>query len=232
MAQIIKGTDALYLNAKEKLYISDFIIDGEKAPKTNGKIVFDCKNLVVKDCQTTEGCTVYNIFEQSQSKTPIESVKMTNVTIYPELTHNVLNLYNIADNANIEISDCSFDLNVKNTNPLRLSNLSNASNVTVTFKNVNWTFENKPMEEADLIWTALILIQPFGNSKNTDKAYAGNFDYYKTWKFVFDNCKYNGEKVTSLNYGQHNNVIVGYDFNHDGKTVDVKTLGITNIEFK
>lgn len=232
MAQIIKGTDALYLNAKEKLYISDFIIDGEKAPKTNGKIVFDCKNLVVKDCQTTEGCTVYNIFEQSQSKTPIESAKMTNVTIYPELTHNVLNLYNIADNANIEISECSFDLNVKNTNPLRLSNLSNASNVTVTFKNVNWTFENKPMEEADLIWTSLILIQPFGNSKNTDKAYAGNFDYYKTWKFVFDNCKYNGEKVTSLNYGQHNNVIVGYDFNHDGKTVDVRTLGITNIEFK
>lgn len=232
MAQIIKGTDALYLNAKEKLYISDFIIDGEKAPKTNGKIVFDCKNLVVKDCQTTEECTVYNIFEQSQSKTPIESAKMTNVTIYPELTHNVLNLYNIADNANIEISDCSFDLNVKNTNPLRLSNLSNASNVTVTLKNVNWTFENKPMEEADLIWTALILIQPFENSKNTDKAYAGNFDCYKTWKFVFDNCKYNGEKVAALNYGEHNNVIVGYDFNHDGKTVDVRTLGITNIEFK
>lgn len=228
MAQIIKGTDALYLNAKEKLYISDFIIDGEKAPKTNGKIVFDCKNLVVKDCQTTEDCTVYNIFEQSQSKTPIESVKMTNVTIYPELTHNVLNLYNIADNANIEISECSFDLNVKNTNPLRLSNLSNASNVTVTLKNVNWTFENKPMEEADLIWTALILIQPFG----ADKAHAENFDCYKTWKFVFDNCKYNGEKVTSLNYGQHNNVIVGYDFNHDGKTVDVRTLGIEDIEFK
>lgn len=228
MAQIIKGTDALYLNAKEKLYISDFIIDGEKAPETNGKIVFDCKNLVVKDCQTTEDCTVYNIFEQSQTKTPIESAKMTNVTIYPELTHNVLNLYNIADNANIEISECSFDLNVKNTNPLRLSNLSNASNVTVTFKNVNWTYENKAIEEADLIWAALILIQPFG----TDKAHAGNLDCYKTWKFVFDNCKYNGEKVTSLNYGKSNNVIVGYNFNNDGETVDVRTLGITNIEFK
>ena len=225
MAQIIKGTDALYLNAKEKLYISDFIIDGEKAPETNGKIVFDCKKLVVKDCQTTEECTVYNIFEQSQSKTPIESVKMTNVTIYPELAHNVLNLYNIADNTNIEISECSFDLNVKNTNPLRLSNLSNASNVTVTFKNVNWTYENKAIEEADLIWAALILIQPFGK----DNAHAGNLDCYKTWKFVFDNCKYNGEKVTSLNYSKSNNVIVGYDFNHDNETVDVRTLGITNI---
>lgn len=229
MAQIIKGTDALYLNAKEKLYISDFIIDGERAPKpNNGKIVFDCKNLVVKDCQTTEDCTVYNIFEQSQSKTPIESAKMTNVTIYPELTHNILNLYNIADNANIEISECSFDLNVKNTNPLRLSNLSNASNVTVTFKNINWTYENKAIEDADLIWASLILIQPFGK----DNAHTGNLDYYKTWKFVFDNCKYNGEKVTSLNYGKPNNVIVGYDFNHDGETVDVRTLGITNIEFK
>lgn len=227
MTKKISGNNNLYLYAKDKLYISNLTVDGTRKENTNGKINFDCKTLVVKDVQTTDTCTAYNIFEQSQRKTPIQSAKMENVKVYPSLKHNVLNLYNIADNANIEISNCDFDLDVHNTNPVRLSNISNASNVTVTFKNVNWNYDNKDIEDSDLIWAGLVLIQPY----NTDKGYENDMTYYKTWKFIFDNCTYNHQKIENNEWNVKTQVLIAYDFGKTQKTVDPETLGF-NMIFK
>lgn len=228
MGKIINGTDVWYLNAVKKIYISDLTVDGtHKRPTTNGKIVFDCESAVFKNINLTKECTVYNVFEQVQTKTAIKDVKMKNVKAFPSLAHNILNLYNIADNATIEISDCDLDLNVANTNPVRLSNLSNASNVTITFKNVNWTYDNMAITEDGKKWAGLVLIQPFSTDKadfrRKDTDYT--LDFYKSWTFIFDNCTYNGEKVTANNFGTKQQVICLCDINADAQVEDVETLG-------
>lgn len=158
---------------------------------------------------------------------------MKNVKAFPSLAHNILNLYNIADNATIEISDCDLDLNVANTNPVRLSNLSNASNVTITFKNVNWTYDNKEISDGDIQWAGLVLIQPFSTDKADfrRKGEDQTLDFYKSWTFIFDNCTYNGEKVTANNFGTKKQVIYACDINAQNQVEDVETLGF-NITFK
>ena len=152
---------------------------------------------------------------------------MKNVKAFPSLAHNILNLYNIADNATIEISDCDLDLNVANTNPVRLSNLSNASNVTITFKNVNWTYDNMAITEDGKKWAGLVLIQPFGTDKADfrRKGEDQTLDFYKSWTFIFDNCTYNGEKVTANNFGTKQQVICPCDINADAQIEDAEALG-------
>lgn len=231
MAKIINNNDVWYLNAAEKLYISDLTVDGAKG-EGNGKIVFNCESAVFKNINFAETCNVYNVFEQVQTKTAIKNAKMENVKTFPSLTHNILNLYNIADNANIEVSNCNFDLNVKFSNPLRLSNLSNASNVTVTFKNVNWTYDNEAIEEGDKRWAGLVIVQPFGKDKACyDQKDNKTLEFYKTWNFIFENCTYNGKKVEANNFGTKEAVIYTYRINGDNLREDAKTLGF-NITFK
>jgi hypothetical protein len=226
----LQGTDQLFLNAVEKIYFNDFEVDGSKGTgaNKNAKILFDCAELVVKNSVIKDGCTAYNVFEQKGTvKYPLSKIKCENLTCDDiMLTHNAFSTYNFADNATITIQDSTFNLDVNNSNVIRLANYTNAENVTVHFKNVNWNYEESPAN-ADWSWAGLIIFQPAG----ADEALTGNLDKLKTWKFIFESCKYNGKKVTANNFGNHNQVFYLYNINKTGEITDPVDAGL-NIEFK
>jgi hypothetical protein len=224
--KVLNGTDKLNLNAKEKVYISNLSVDGTKKPNSNAKIFIDCSELVIKDSVIENGCTAYNVFEQRTSQFNLSKMKVDNLVCDDvPLKHNVLSFYNIADDAEILIQNSTFNLDVNNSNIIRLANYKNASNVTVTFKNVEWNYENSP-EGGDWSWAGLLLFQPASG----DKSLTGDMSYLETWTFVFDNCKYNGEKITANNFGEHKQAFILYNVNKSG-IVEDPTLFNLNIQF-
>lgn len=185
----------------------------------NGKIMFSAPNVNIKNVKVNQGCTVYNVFEGNQKTTGNSLVSFTadNVQVDdPQLAHNVFNIYNPEPNANITVKNSSFNLNMQNSNVMRLSNLKNSENVTVTFENVDWTYENVAYGDGDKAWAGLIIYQPFGK----DNASTGDNTALNTWTFKFKNCKYNGTKVTANNFGEANQVMYFYDMNKSGAAED------------
>lgn len=226
MSKKVQGTDTLNLNAVKKVYINNFEVEGQKG-SGNGKIMFDCESLVVKNTTIADGCTAYNVFEQKGNVNyTLESAKVEYLTCDDvSLKHNVLNIYNLADDATVLIQDSSFNLDVNNSNIVRFANRKGAENVTITFKNVNWNYENTPnIEGADWAWAGLVIYQPWNNSEDKEAV--------KTWKFVFDNCKYNGVKVTGNNTGEHNQVVYFYNMDGAGSIVGPETIEGLTLEFK
>lgn len=225
--KVVNGTDKLNLNAKEKVYISNLTVDGQKKPNSNAKIFIDCSELVIKDCLIANGCTAYNVFEQKTTQFDLTKMKVDKLVCDDvPLKHNVFSFYNLADNADILIQNSTFNLDVNNSNIIRLANYKNASNVTVTFKNIEWNYEDSP-EGGDWSWAGLLIFQP----ASTDKALTGDLSYLQTWTFVFDNCKYNGVKITGNNFGEHKQAFILYNINKDGVVSDPTTQGLT-LQFK
>ena len=224
----LQGTDRLFLNAVEKVYINNFEVDGTRAGNSNAKILFDCGEFVVTNSVIKDGCTAYNVFEQKGTVVyPLSKVKAENLTCDDvSLKHNAFSVYNFADDATVTISDSTFNLNVNNSNIIRLANYKNAKNVTVHFKNVNWNYESSPAD-ADWAWAGLVIFQPAG----ADTALNGDLGNLKTWKFIFESCKYNGKKVTANNFGGKNQVFYLYNINKTGEITDPVEAGL-NIEFK
>lgn len=225
--KVINGTDRLNLNAKEKVYISNLTVDGQKKANSNAKIFIDCSELVIKDSIIANGCTAYNVFEQKTAQFDLSKMKVDGLVCDDvPLKHNVISFYNIAEDAEILIQNSTFNLDVNNSNIIRLANYKNASNVTVTFKNVEWNYENSP-EGGDWSWAGLLIFQPASG----DKALTGDLSYLQTWKFIFEDCKYNGVKITGNNFGSHNQAFIMYNINKDGIVTDPATYNL-DVEFK
>ncbi len=223
-----EGSAKYVLNAKDTIQFNDVTVAGEKAASSNAKILFDCANLEINGATIENGSTVYNVFEQRNtvSKFNIKSVQAKDITcLNNSLTHNVLNVYNLATGANILVEDSEFELNVDNSNVLRLTNYLNADNVTVTFKNVNWNYT----AGSDFGWAGLAIYQAVGSDALALET--PDLSHIKTWKFIFDNCKYNGTKVTANNFGENNQVLYFYNVSKAGELTDPAELGV-RIEFK
>jgi hypothetical protein len=141
----------------------------------------------------------------------------------PSLAHNVFNVYKPKDDAVINISDSKFSLTVDNSNVLRVSNYANATGVTVNFENIEWTYENGGSDDYD--WAGLIIYQP----ASSDVARTGDTSNIATWTFNFKNCKYDGEVVDSVNFGEHSQVIYGYGIN-GGSVSDLSSIVTVNFE--
>lgn len=200
------------LNATEDVNVSGLTVSGTKGTG-NGKINYATNEISIDSVNIEPGCSVYNVFEGSQDKTPEHSIdKFTakNVVVNDvDLAHNVFNIYQFNDNAEVVISDSSFNMNVANSNVLRVSNVTNAKNVTITFKNIDLTYENKPYTDADVKWAGLVIYQAYGN----DLAFAGDTSKISTWTFNFINCRYNGELVTQNEVGTIRQLIYQYQVN-------------------
>lgn len=222
----IKSQEQLVFNAVKKVYIDTIEVDGTQVPGSNAKILLDCEEFIVKNATIKDGCTAYNVFEQRGScKYPMKNLKAENITCDDiALKHNILNVYNLADFATVLVQDSTFNLEVNNSNIIRLANYANAKNVTVHFKNVNWSYENSVGTDFD--WAGLIIYQP----ANTDHALNGDLTELKTWKFIFENCTYNGVKVDSLNMGEHSQVMYMYNINKSGSTESPLDLEL-DVEF-
>ena len=182
----------------------------------NGKIKYATREINISNLNIEPGCTVYNVFEGSQDMTADHSIdKFTakNVTVNDtDLEHNVFNIYQLNSDAEVLIEDSTFNLNVAKSNVMRISNITNAENVTVTFKNIDLTYENKPYTSEDAAYAGLVIYQAYGN----DLAFAGDTSKIGTWTFNFINCRYNGEVLTDNNFGTIKQLMYQYKVNNQG----------------
>ena len=220
------------LKALEALTLDNVLIAGGKGP-TNGKIITASRYLNLRNITAKDGTTLYNAFEGYQSTTDpkytgLKKLVAENLNIdCPSLTHNIINVYTPANNAEIIVRNSKFNLTVDNSNILRMANYMNSENVTITFENVDWTYENG-LSFNDWYWAGLVIYQP----ASSDKALIGNVSALATWKLKFKNCRYNGQKVTANNFGQHNQVFYLYNVNNTRLVSDPAAVEGLTIEFE
>lgn len=218
----VEAAQQVNLAAVESIALDDVEVTGDKG-STNGYFLVDAPKVDVSNITIADGAKPYNVFEEVGAGT--DSFNASNVKVNDvALTHNVFNIYRPNNDAVINISDVNLNLNVNNSNTLRLANYKNATGVTVNFENVSWTYENTPNKDAaDWGWAGLIIYQP----ANSDVALGGDLSKLQTWTFNFKNCKYNGVKVTENNFGEKNQVFYLYNINKTGAITDPVANGLT-----
>jgi len=218
----VEAAQQVNLAAVESIALDDVEVTGDKG-SLNGYFLVDSPKVDVSNITIADGAKPYNVFEEVGAGT--DSFNASNVNVNDvALTHNVFNIYRPNNDAVINISDVNLNLNVNNSNALRLANYKNATGVTVNFENVAWTYENTPNKDAaDWGWAGLIIYQP----ATTDVALNGDLSNVQTWKFNFKNCKYNGVKVTANNFGKKNQVFYLYNIGKTGAITDPVANGLT-----
>jgi hypothetical protein len=179
----------------------------------------------VSNITVADGAKPYNVFEQTGSGSKLDSFVVNDIKVDDvSLKHNVFNIYNVENDAVINISDGKFNLDVNNSNILRLANYTNATGVTVNFENIEWTYENTPNKDAaDWSWAGMIIYQP----ASSDVALGGDLSKLQTWNFNFKNCKYNGAKVNANNFGEKNQVFYLYNIGGSGNVSNPVSEGFT-----
>lgn len=203
------------LLATDSVDVNGLTVSGTKG-SGNGKIVYGTNDITISNMNIEPGCTVYNVFEGKQdqaSENCVENFTATNIVVNDtDLAHNVFNIYQFNDGANVLIKDSSFNLNVANSNVLRVSNITDAKNVTITFENVDWTYEEMGYTDGDLAWAGLMIYQPYG----TDSAFTGDNTSVNTWTINVKNCRYNGKPITENSVGTIEQAVYQYNVNNSG----------------
>ena len=225
----LDGNTDIRLTAKDEVNVTGLTVGGSKGA-SNGKIIYATNEIYIDSVDINPGCTAYNVFEGSQDTDEthcIDKFTAKNITVNDvDLVHNVFNIYQLNDNAEVTISDSYFNLDVANSNVLRLSNITNANNVTVTFNNVDLTYENKEYSASDVEWAGLVIYQPYGS----DVAYNNDSTYTSTWTFNFINCRYNGVHLTQNEVGTIRQLFYQYNVQGFGKCEEPKLFTTINIE--
>ena len=222
-ASDINAASETSLAANESIVLDDIDVTGNKG-ESNAFVALNAPSVEISNATVADGAKPYNVFEQVGNSN-IDSFSASNVKVDDvALKHNVFNIYKPNNDAVINISDVNLNLNVNNSNALRLANYTNATGVTVNFENVAWTYENTPNKDAaDWSWAGLIIYQP----ASSDVALSGDLSKLQTWTFNFKNCKYNGTKVTANNFGEKNQVFYLYNIGGSGNVTDPTANSIT-----
>jgi hypothetical protein len=220
----IEAASQVSLAANEEIVLDDVDVTGDKG-SINAFILLNSPAIEVSNIIVADGAKPYNVFEQTGSGNKLDSFSASNIKVDDvALKHNVFNIYNVENDAEINISDGKFNLDVNNSNVLRLANYTNATGVTVNFENIEWTYENTPNKDAaDWGWAGIIIYQPASG----DVALSGDLSKLQTWNFNFKNCKYNGVKVEANNFGEKNQVFYLYNVGGGGNITDPTANGIT-----
>ena len=199
----VEAASQVSLAANKSITLDTVEVTGNKGT-SNAFVLLNSPAIEVSNVTVADGAKPYNVFEQTGSGKKLDEFNASNVNVDDvSLKHNVFNIYNLNDDAVINITDGNFNMDVNNSNVLRLANYNNASGVTVNFENINWSYEDTPNKEsADWDWAGIIIYQP----ANPDVALSGDLSKLQTWTFNFKNCKYNGKAVTANNFGEHNQV--------------------------
>jgi len=222
------NTSDLKLNAKSGVAIDNVTVNGGKGA-SNAKMIINADKVAITNASIASGSTAYNIFEGNQSTANTQYfTKEYTVSNFncdnTQLNHNVFNIYTPSDNAVITIKDSYFNIDGTKTNILRMSNVSNATNVTINFENITWTCENG--NTADTAWNGLLLYQAYG----ADAAASNDTSKIRTWKINVKDCVYNGVKVTSNNFGKINQV--AYLYGIGGSNVPVDPTNVMTMKFE
>lgn len=209
-------------NVRDKFTVDGVTINGDKGA-SNGRILITADTIDLKNITIESGSTAYNVFENNQI-TPIDKYNVSNLTAdNTALNHNILNVYALDNNAVISVKGGYFNLHPEKSNVLRISNYTNATGITVNFEDIEWTYENAGSN--DFAYAGLIIYQAAGS----DAALNGDTSKIATWTFNFKNCKYNGELVNAVNFGQHSQIMYGYGINRGGVS-DLSSIVTVNFE--
>ena len=168
------------------------------------------------------------MFEGSQTPNDASTLNkiVTFSNIYIDdvnLTHNIINVYTPAENAVITVKDGYFNLDPENSNVMRISNYANSKNITINFENVEWNYEDAG--KTDFTYGGLLLYQPA--STDSMLANPANTEAIETMTINFKNCKYNGEPVSEVNIGQHNQIAYIYNAGNNKQIEDLAIYGVT-----
>ena len=223
-ASDINAASETSLAANESIVLDGIEVTGDKGT-SNAFVALNAPSVEISNITVADGSKAYNVFEQTGSGKKLDSFSASNIKVDDvSLKHNVFNVYNVENDAEINISDGKFNLDANNSNVLRLANYTNATSVTVNFENIEWTYENTPNKDAaDWSWAGLIIYQP----ASSDVALSGDLSKLQTWTFNFKNCKYNGTKVTANNFGEKNQVFYLYNIGGSGNVTDPTANSIT-----
>ena len=126
---------------------------------------------VVTSASGTEKVNVYNLFEIN-SKLADGSYIKNNYFSKPACSHNVINLYDVMDGANIEISGNHFEYSA---NAVRIGFVGDPK-CTVNIKN-NIICETDTSNDGE--YAGIALIQPYGKKTNSFKNVKVNFENNK-----------------------------------------------------
>ena len=218
----VEAASQVSLAANESIELDNVDVTGNKG-SSNAFIALSSPSIEVSNATVADGAKPYNVFEQVGT-TAIDEFNANNINVDDvSLKHNVFNIYRANNDAVINISDGNFNMDVNNSNVIRLANYTNATGVTVNFENINWSYEDTPNKEsADWDWAGIIIYQPAG----ADVALSGDLSKLQTWTFNFKNCKYNGKAVTANNSGEHNQVFYLYNIGGSGTVSDPVAEGL------
>ena len=221
------------LLAKDSIEVNGLTVSGTKG-EGNGKIVYGSNDITISNVNIEPGCTVYNVFEGKQDKAEdnlVENFTATNVVVDDiDLMHNVFNIYQLADGANILVKDSVFNLNVAKSNVMRVSNITNAKNVTITFENVEWSYEEKGYTPSDYEWAGLLIYQPYSTDDGYDTGVAMEDKAVHTWTINVKNCRYNGKAIEDNLVGTIKQAVYQYDVNKSGASEAPTAFGSVVIE--
>ena len=220
----IEAASQVSLAASNVIVLDDVDVTGNKGA-SNAFVLLNAPSVEVSNITVADGAKPYNVFEQTGSGSKLDSFVANDIKVDDvSLKHNVFNIYNVENDAVINISDGKFNLDVNNSNILRLANYTNATGVTVNFENIEWTYENTPNKDAaDWSWAGMIIYQP----ASSDVALGGDLSKLQTWNFNFKNCKYNGTKVNANNFGEKNQVFYLYNIGGSGNVSNPVAEGLT-----
>ena len=213
------------LDAKKDITIANVEISGNKG-ESNGRVLFTADTVNVTNVEVADGSEIYNVFEgtQNTAKTVSEFTASNVVVDNTSLKHNVFNIYVPNNDAVITIKDSYFNLNVNNSNIIRMANYANATGVTINFENITWTYENA--DKSDPSWAGLMIFQP----ASQDVALNGDTSKIATWKINVKDCIYNGVKVNANNFGKINQVAYLYNIGGTGAVTDAANVITMNFE--
>ena len=217
------------LNATDSVVVDGIEIGGGQDGTNNGKINYKTPEIEVKNLTITdETTTVYNMFEGSQTPNDASSLNKTvtfsNIYIDDvKLTHNIINVYTPAENAVLTVKDSYFNLDPENSNVMRIANYANSKNITINFENVEWNYEDAG--KTDFAYAGLLLYQPAQNDAMLQNP--ANAEAISTMTINFKNCKYNGELVSSVNLGEHNQIAYIYNAGNARQIENLADYGVT-----
>ena len=215
--------NSIGLSAKDFISIDGLLIDGGKDGDINAKVTLSASEILMKNITVGDESTAYNVFDSDHETQNLVSFEASDVIVDDmSLQRNVFNIFKPKDNANIKISNGKFNLNVNKSNTMHMSNMGNATGVTVVFENIDWSYEDS-IDGSNWSKAALLSYQPY----SSDMALVDDLTALKTWTFKFKNCRYNGEKVTSNNFEEHNQVFYLYNIGNDGQIKNPSVNGLT-----
>ena len=158
-------------------------------PKSNGNAVINVNEseyIVFKD-MIFDSSDIYNGIEIGLNSTTLpKNILFENCKFTGSFTNNAILIFGTSDDAVITLNNCSFE---SVSNALRLSNKSNAKNITVNI--VNCTIDKW---DSNPMWAGFLIFEDY-TSKTPEEIAANNLFGDGKIKVNFVNLMHNGVKV-------------------------------------